>query len=46
MSIIKIKQVDAFTNVPFGGNPAGVVTDANNLVDELKQKDRERNESF
>jgi PhzF family phenazine biosynthesis protein len=38
MSTIKIKQIDAFTTVPFGGNPAGVVTDANNLDDELKQK--------
>ncbi|WP_432667247.1 PhzF family phenazine biosynthesis protein [Wukongibacter baidiensis] len=35
---INIKQVDAFTKAPFGGNPAGVVTDANNLSDELKQK--------
>ncbi|HWR42153.1 PhzF family phenazine biosynthesis protein [Sporomusa sp.] len=38
MSTIKIKQVDAFTNEPFGGNPAGVVTDANGLADEHKQK--------
>ncbi|MEA4849166.1 MAG: PhzF family phenazine biosynthesis protein [Clostridiaceae bacterium] len=35
---IKIKQVDAFTSIPFGGNPAGVVTDAAALSDELKQK--------
>lgn len=35
---IKIKQVDAFTNIPFGGNPAGVVTDASELSDDLKQK--------
>jgi len=35
---IKIKQVDAFTSIPFGGNPAGVVTDASGLSDELKQK--------
>lgn len=35
---IKIKQVDAFTNIPFGGNPAGVITDASELSDELKQK--------
>jgi PhzF family phenazine biosynthesis protein len=35
---IKIKQVDAFTTIPFGGNPAGVVTNANDLSDELKQK--------
>lgn len=36
--LIRIKQVDAFTKIPFGGNPAGVVTDANELDDELKQK--------
>ena len=35
---IKIKQIDAFTSIPFGGNPAGVVTNADNLSDELKQK--------
>jgi PhzF family phenazine biosynthesis protein len=35
---IKIKQVDAFTSIPFGGNPAGVVTDADALSDEQKQK--------
>jgi trans-2,3-dihydro-3-hydroxyanthranilate isomerase len=29
---IKIRQVDAFTTVPFGGNPAGVVTDASALT--------------
>jgi len=38
MNKIKIKQVDAFTSIPFGGNPAGVVTDANNLDDSIKQK--------
>lgn len=38
MSKIKIKQVDAFTSIPFGGNPAGVVTDANNISDDIKQK--------
>ncbi|MDF2569981.1 MAG: phenazine biosynthesis protein [Sporomusa sp.] len=38
MGTVKIKQVDAFTIEPFGGNPAGVVTDANGLSDELKQK--------
>ncbi len=36
--IVRIKQVDAFTSLPFGGNPAGVVTDANNLSDEQMQK--------
>jgi len=35
---IRIKQIDAFTDVPFGGNPAGVVTDADDLSDEQKQK--------
>jgi PhzF family phenazine biosynthesis protein len=35
---IKIKQIDAFADSPFGGNPAGVVTEAENLRDELKQK--------
>lgn len=38
MNKIKIKQVDAFTSIPFGGNPAGVVTDANNISDDIKQK--------
>lgn len=38
MGIVKIKQVDAFTTRPFGGNPAGVVTDANDLSDEVKQQ--------
>lgn len=38
MSKIKIKQVDAFTSIPFGGNPAGVVTDANHIDDSVKQK--------
>lgn len=38
MNKIKIKQVDAFTSIPFGGNPAGVVTDANNIDDFIKQK--------
>ncbi|MFQ6050283.1 MAG: PhzF family phenazine biosynthesis protein [Candidatus Hydrothermarchaeota archaeon] len=31
MKKIKIKQVDAFTRYPFGGNPAGVVIDAKDL---------------
>ncbi len=38
MRKIKIKQVDAFTSIPFGGNPAGVVTDAADITDELKQR--------
>lgn len=38
MRKIAIKQVDAFTDIPFGGNPAGVVTDANGLDDETMQK--------
>ena len=29
----RIKQVDAFTDRPFGGNPAGVVIDAEDLTD-------------
>ena len=29
-----IKQVDAFTTVPFGGNPAGVITDGDGLQTE------------
>jgi len=37
MDII-IYQVDAFTDKPFGGNPAGVVTDARSLTDENMQK--------
>lgn len=36
--IIKIKQVDAFTKIPFGGNPGGVVTYADCISDEQKQK--------
>jgi trans-2,3-dihydro-3-hydroxyanthranilate isomerase len=31
MNIIRIKHVDAFTETPFSGNPAGVVLDAKNL---------------
>ena len=30
-SIIRFRQVDAFTRKPFAGNPAGVVTDAEHL---------------
>ena len=32
MQQITVKQVDAFTAVPFGGNPAGVITDASGLT--------------
>ena len=35
---IEIHQVDAFTDVPFGGNPAGVVPRAEGLSPELMQK--------
>ncbi len=35
---IHVYQVDGFTSVPFGGNPAGVVIDACGLNDELMQK--------
>lgn len=38
MSTVNVKQVDAFTTELFGGNPAGVVTEANDLSDEVKQK--------
>lgn len=38
MSSVQIKQVDAFTNQPFGGNPAGVVTAAASLNDAFMQK--------
>ncbi len=36
--MIKIKQVDAFTGTPYGGNPAGVVTDARGLTEEQMQR--------
>lgn len=35
---IPIFQVDAFTDTPFGGNPAGVVPEADDLTDEEMQK--------
>lgn len=38
MKEIDIYQVDAFTDVLFGGNPAGVVPDATGLSDEVMQK--------
>lgn len=38
MKTINIKQIDAFTTIPFCGNPAGVVTDAASITDDEKQK--------
>lgn len=38
METVRIKQVDAFTEVLFGGNPAGVVTDARGLDEDQMQK--------
>lgn len=38
MQQIKLKQVDAFTAVTFGGNPAGVITDASGLTTSSMQK--------
>ncbi len=38
MQQLTIKQIDAFTTEPFGGNPAGVVTDASGLTLEMMQK--------
>lgn len=38
MREIDIYQVDAFTDVPFGGNPAGVVPDASGLSEDTMQK--------
>jgi PhzF family phenazine biosynthesis protein len=35
---VKIHQVDAFTNQKFGGNPAGVVLDAETLDDAVMRK--------
>ena len=35
---INIKQIDVFTTIPFEGNPAGVVTNANKLSQAEKQK--------
>jgi len=44
MKIIKIRQVDAFTQTPFTGNPAGVVAAASGLtVKEMKLITREMN---
>lgn len=38
MQQITVKQVDAFTAVPFGGNPASVITDASGLTTGLMQR--------
>jgi len=38
MKKVEIKQVDSFTSIPFGGNPAGVVLDAASLNDDEKLK--------
>lgn len=35
---VSIKQVDAFTSYPFGGNPAGVILDAEGISRENKQR--------
>lgn len=36
--VLEIFQVDAFTSRPFGGNPAGVVLNAEGLTDEQMQR--------
>lgn len=38
MKQIKFKQVDAFTSAPFAGNPAGVISKADDLTNEEMQK--------
>ena len=38
MQRMRIKQVDAFTTRPFGGNPAGVITEADSLTMETMQE--------
>ncbi|MGZ6507190.1 MAG: PhzF family phenazine biosynthesis protein [Tumebacillaceae bacterium] len=38
MTQVRIYQMDAFTHVPFGGNPAGVVPNADGLTTEQMQK--------
>ncbi|MFC1562339.1 PhzF family phenazine biosynthesis protein [candidate division KSB1 bacterium] len=44
MKKVKIKQVDAFTEIPFSGNPAGVVTAASGLtVKQMRMIAREMN---
>ena len=37
MSTIAVKAIDTFCDVPYGGNPAGVVLDAGHLSDEQMQ---------
>lgn len=37
MKKIRIKQIDAFTTIPYTGNPAGVVTEADGLTDSQMQ---------
>lgn len=44
MKKVEVYQVDAFTKEPFGGNPAGVVIEANELShDEMQKISREMN---
>ncbi|MBD1372758.1 PhzF family phenazine biosynthesis protein [Hazenella sp. IB182357] len=44
MKMIPVYHVDAFTTVPFGGNPAGVVPEAESLTEiEMKKIARELN---
>lgn len=38
MKTISVYHIDAFTNVSFGGNPAGVVPDAGMLIEEVMQQ--------
>jgi len=38
MKHVRIYQMDAFTHIPFGGNPAGVVPNADGLTPEQMQK--------
>lgn len=38
MKKVKVYQIDSFTSTPFGGNPAGVVTEADGLTDDEMQK--------
>jgi len=43
---VRIYQVDAFTHLPFGGNPAGVVPEADGMTDaQMQQIAREMNVS-
>jgi len=38
MTTLRVKHIDAFTNSPFAGNPAGVVLNAEGLRDDLMQR--------